>query len=123
MTKINVSLGITLCTNPDLRNFIRVGVEAQDIDIEGDVEAQAQAAITAALKVTHILDDGLKETVTDIIMDSDKPGLVREMLKEHDEKLVRAGRIMSGLSGRLAEAETKLKELAEPTSEDTPSDE
>ena len=108
MSKITVSLGMTLCTNVDTRNFIRVGIEAQDIDTEGDVEAQASASLIAALKVVKVLDDGLKETITDIIMDSDKPGLVKDTLAAHDDKLLRAARVLHGLSTRVAELEGQL---------------
>lgn len=108
MSKITVSLGMTLCTNTDTRNFLRVGIEAQDIDTDGDVEAQASASLVASLKVIKVLDDGLKETITDIIMDSDKPGLVKDTLATHEDKLVRAARVLHGLSARVAELETKL---------------
>ena len=36
--KVNVSLGITLCVNPELRNFVRLGIDAQEIDLAGDVD-------------------------------------------------------------------------------------
>ncbi len=102
---INVSLGITLCTDPENRNFIRVGVEALGIDLDGDVEAQAQGALKCSLEVLTILDDGLKEAVTDIVMGSAKPGLVRDALAGHDEKFIKIGRVMATALRRLDKLE------------------
>jgi hypothetical protein len=108
VSKITVSLGVTLCTDPETRNFLRVGIEANDIDTDGDVEAQAQASLVASLKVIKVLDDGLKEAITDIIMDSDKPGLMKDTLAAHEDKLTRVARVLHSVSARIAELETKL---------------
>ena len=64
--KIGVSIGITLCVDPENRNFLRMGIDASDIDPEQDIEEQANAAVVAAIKVINILDDGLMEQVEDI---------------------------------------------------------
>ncbi len=94
MTTIKVGLGVTLCTNPDMRNFLRVSVEAEGIDVDGDVEAQAQAALEGALKVMVILDDGLKTAVTNCIIDSDTPGLTKDTIAAHDKDIKRINRIL-----------------------------
>ncbi len=94
MTKINVSLGVTLCTDEGKRNFMRFGLEAQDIDVDGDVEVQAQAALTAAMTVAKVLNDGITETITEVICEANAPGLVRDALASHDEKIMRMGRIL-----------------------------
>jgi ubiquinone biosynthesis protein UbiJ len=86
-TKINVSLGVTLCTNPDLRNFIRVGIDAQGIDLDGDVEAQARAAMLAAITVVKVLDEGLEEAVSEIIAEEGNPNLLKETLAKHGETI------------------------------------
>ncbi len=105
MPKVNVNLGMTLCTDPENRNFIRVGIEAQDIDIDGDVEAQAQGCLKVSMEVITILNDGLKEAVTDVIMGSEKPGLVRDALAAHDSKFTVMGRAMAQALKRIGKLE------------------
>ncbi len=94
MPKINVNLGVTLCTDPDNRNFLRIGIEAQGIDVDGDAREQAQACLTCAIEVIHVLDDGLQEAIVDVISDTGKVGLVKETLEAHSDQIGRIGRAL-----------------------------
>jgi hypothetical protein len=104
--KIGASLGITLCTDPDAHNFLKLGVEVQDIDPEGDVEAQANSALVANLKVIKILDSGLQEVVQEILVDSELSGTsVKEQLDKHSQEIQNIQRV-------LGPTVRKIKELA-----------
>ena len=105
---ITVSLGLTLCTNPDTRNFLRVGIEAHGVRLDGDVEEQAQAALTASLKVIRVLEDGLQEVVTEVIMESETPGLVRDTLASHEDKITRLTRLFSGCAKAIREMKESM---------------
>lgn len=107
MTKINVNLGATICTDPDSRNFLRIGVDALDIDTEGDVEAQAQAALKASVQVIKVLDDGLKEVVTDVVLDDSTPGTVKQTLDSHEDKINRMARVFHKAVQRIDALEGK----------------
>ncbi len=109
MPKITVSLGMTLCTNPDTRNFIRIGIEAQEIDVDGDIEAQANASLVASLTVLKILDNGLKGAVSDVIIEEGAPGIVRDALKGHDEKMARVARVVQSALARITTLEEGIK--------------
>ena len=67
MVKVNVSLGLTLCTNESSRNFLRLGMDVLEIDTAGDVDAQIGEGITVGVKAMHRLDDQLLEEVSDIV--------------------------------------------------------
>ena len=94
--KVNVSLGVTLCTNEEKRNFLRLGIDALEVDVAGDVEAQAQAAITVGIKVLKILDGGLCEQVEEVVAGfegvpvalREELGKVRQQLARLETKLV-----------------------------------
>ncbi len=112
---INVNLGVTLCTDPENRNFIRMGIEAQGIDIDGNIQEQAQAHMTAAIEVISILNDGLTESIVEIVSMGGKEGLVKETLETHTDQIGRIGRALRVALGDIA----TLKALPEP-SDDTP---
>ena len=63
MVKVGVSLGVTLCTDPENRNFARFGCDISEIDVSGDVEAQANEAVQAIITVTDVANGGLEENI------------------------------------------------------------
>ena len=65
--KVGVSLGVTLCTNPEVRNYARLGFDIEDIDTEGDIEAQAQESVNAILKTFTVANDGLETAVIEAL--------------------------------------------------------
>ncbi len=86
--KIGVSIGITLCVDPENRNFLRMGIDASDIDLEQDIEVQANAAVVAAIRVIGILDDGLMERVEDIASElNGVPTKMRDEITEMKREL------------------------------------
>ena len=102
---LNVSLGMTLCTDPENRNFIRVHVGVDGIDPDGDAVAQAQSDASVAIEVIEVLDDKLRTVITEVIAGSEKPGLVREALANHDDKFLKIGRVMTMALRRLDKLE------------------
>ena len=79
--KIDVLLDVTLCTNEQSRNFLKVGLHALDIDLAGNVEEQAQAAVVAGIKVLKVLNGGLCEQVEEVVSGFDGvPVVLREEL-------------------------------------------
>lgn len=125
--KVNASLGATICTDPENRNFLRVGVELQGIEIDGDVEAQGAAGMTATLTILKILNDGLEETIADVILDRNTQGSVKETLAVHEEKLNKFARLLHQSMQKIAAleappepavpAEEKAPEVKEPKKE------
>ena len=96
--KVSVSLGITLCTDPEKRNFLRIGMEALEVDPNGNVEEQAQAALVAGIKVLRVLDEGLQEEVEQVASDLEGvPVSLREDLGH-----------VKGAVGRLEDAATRI---------------
>ena len=67
--KVGVNIGLTLCTDPENRNFARFGFDIADIDTEGDVEAQAKEGVLAAVQVLGISNDGLEVSVKESLAD------------------------------------------------------
>lgn len=61
--KVGVSVGMTLCTDPENRNFAKFGFELSDIDTEGDIEAQTQEGVAAMLKVHTAVNEGMEQAV------------------------------------------------------------
>ena len=110
---INVHLGTTLCVDSENRSFIRVDVECQNIDVDGDVEAQAQTDLKAAVKVFKVLDDGLQEMVSDIILGAMQPGLVRDQLAEQSNQIARLTKLMPGVINRVKEIDDRTKAVME----------
>lgn len=80
MVKVGVSLGLTLCTDPEMRNFARFGCDINEIDLDGDIEAQAEAAVAAITKVTAVANEGLEETITLTLSDLPEGKSAREEL-------------------------------------------
>ena len=86
--KIGVEIGITLCVNPENRNFLRMGINASDIDPEQDIDVQANAAVIAAIQVIEILDDGIMERVEDIASElNGVPTKMRDEITEMKREL------------------------------------
>ena len=73
MVKVGVSLGLTLCTDPQNRNFVRVGCEISDIDLEKDVELQAKRAVDGMIKVFSMADEGLQHSVYEVLVENELP--------------------------------------------------
>lgn len=65
--KVGVSLGFTVCTNLERRDFTRIGFDITDIDTNGDVEVQARDGMAAVLKVMAIGNEDIKEALTSAI--------------------------------------------------------
>src|SRR3990172_2639316 len=86
--KINASMGLTICTNEQARNFVRLGIDITDIDPAGDVEVQARAAMIAWVKVVGVIDDQLQEELTEVLATYEGvPIKVRDDLKKLKEEL------------------------------------
>ncbi len=114
--KIGVSIGMTLCTNPDRREFLRLGLDVTDIDTDGDVEAQAETCIAAGVKVFAKLDEGLNAQVSDILMGAQEPGLSKDRLDEHStavdemkELLQKHDRLIGGIVTKVTELIEKVE--------------
>ena len=107
MVKVNVSLGLTLCTNESSRNFLRLGMDVLEIDTAGDVDAQIDDGITVGIKAMHLMDDKLLEEVSDIVTthQGDAPKLRDEVMATNE----RLARIQDKLIPNIIE---KVKELA-----------
>ena len=87
MVKVGVHLGLTLCTDPENRNFARFGMDISDIDLDGDVEAQANAAVSAVMTVTTIANEGLEEAVTVALTELPQGRTIGGELTELQEQL------------------------------------
>ena len=73
MVKIGVNLGLTLCTDPQNRNFVRVGCEISDIDLDHDIELQAKKAVDGMVKVFSMADEGLQHSVYEVLVENELP--------------------------------------------------
>ncbi|KKL15707.1 hypothetical protein LCGC14_2502900 [marine sediment metagenome] len=102
-----VSLGATIPTR-DYAN-IKVEVTLHEIDIDGDVEAQAREHLEATAKIIRMVDGGLEEIVTAAVLGSDVEARVQETLRKLTES---QGRMTSRLEGTI----TKVRELVEAKS-------
>ena len=67
--KVGISLGLTVCTDPEMRNFARFGFDISDIDTDGDVKEQAEAGVAAMLTVFDVCDDGMRSKVSEALTD------------------------------------------------------
>ena len=105
--KITVSMGITLCVNEEKRNFLRLGIEASEIDLAGDVEEQAQAALVASIKVLTILDEGMQEQIEGIA--SELEGVPTSLRDEIGRVKIEVGKMQTSLIPNIV---NKVKELA-----------
>lgn len=103
-------VGVTICVDEEKRSFVRLDMETEDIDPEGDVEAQAQTALTAHLSVIKILDDGVHEALTDVIMGASEPGLVKDTLEALQTKVDKIGRVLTGPNGVILKTKQLIDE-------------
>ncbi len=112
--KIGVSIGITLCVDPENRNFLRMGIDASDIDPKQDIEEQANAAVVAAIKVINILDDGLMEQVEDIASElNGVPTKLRDEITEMKRELYTVReKTLPNVINKVREMVVKVEELA-----------
>ena len=98
--KINVTLEALIPT--DEYANIRVGMNAIDIDVSGDVEAQAEECLAAGIKVMRVLNNGLQEEVAGMLVDSDQdPTALREMIKGYDERLGKFESVLGRIIGKV----------------------
>ena len=67
--KVGIQLGMTICTDPEMRNFARFGFDISDIDTDGDVKEQAEASVAAMLTVFDVCDEGMREKVSEALTD------------------------------------------------------
>ena len=119
-TKINVELHVSLPMESGA--WLKTGLDAMDIDVDGDIEAQTQKCLAAWIKVTRILNDGMQEEVAGLLIDPDEaPTAVKASLEEANARFDRLERVI----GRVV---TKVRELADtvedaeekPEAEETP---
>ena len=75
MPKVGVSLSITVCTDPNLRNFARFGASIEEIDVDGDIDAQVESSVAALLRVHTATNEGLEQAVTESITADYLPSL------------------------------------------------
>ena len=80
--RVGVSLGLTLCTDPDQMNFAKFGFNIEDIDTDGDIEAQANTGLSAILKTFEISNEGMEKAVTESLSEltSIEPAGIRSEL-------------------------------------------
>ena len=71
--KIGVSLGMTICTNSEMRNFARFGFEITDVDVDGDVKAQAEAGVSAMMEVFDTCNEGMEKAIVESLTIMDSP--------------------------------------------------
>ena len=69
MPKVGIDIGLTVCTDPDRRNFARLGMSINDIDTAGDIDEQANEGISTAVKLFDMANSGLEEAIIDALGD------------------------------------------------------
>lgn len=100
----SVMLGATVPTRQYAN--IKVEVTLHNIDIDGDVEAQAREHLEATAKIIRVIDGGLEDIVTASVLGTDIEAQVQETLRKHNASL---GRLSSRLEGTIV----KVGELIE----------
>ena len=67
--KVGIELGMTVCVNQELRNYGKFAFSISDIDTNGDVLAQAEEGVNAAMTVMTEGKIGLENEVVGILSD------------------------------------------------------
>lgn len=116
--KINVSLGTTICVNPENREFLRLGIDVTEVDTDGDVEAQAATGLAAGIKVLKVIDEGLSEEVTDLLLGAAEPGLSKDLIEKHESAIAKLEELVGRQSALLGKTINKVKEHEEQLAND-----
>ena len=114
--KVGISLGMTVCTDPELRNFARFGFDISDIDTDGDVKEQAEAGVAAMLTVFDICDDGMRNKVSEALTDyySLQPeGLNHELDQLRNNYARITTKLVPNIVEKVKEVDSRVKSIEE----------
>lgn len=109
--KVSVSLGLTLCTDEDKRNFARFGFDLMDLDVAGDIESQAREGVSAILTALAVANDGMEDAVSTALSDlsSVEPSGVREEMDKLQKTVDRiSGKLIPNIVAKVKELDDKV---------------
>ena len=109
--KVGISLGLTICTNEERRNFARFGFDIADIDTTGDIEEQANESMAAILRVFQIGNEGMEVAVTEALTEVSgmKNTGVRDELNDLETKVSHImDNLIPNIVGKVRDIDTRI---------------